>query len=285
MNLFVIARNTCQDSIRNRVIIVFLALSVLLLTGGLGLRYMTATDGLGAYSPTLLFIPLVFSGLAALTISVFLMPNEIDRRTIYTVLSKPILRWEFFVGKYVGGVLAVGIVVGLMTLAMLVGSILFTLLPSPTDTSLTGGVGTVTEAPLALQIQYGIIGTLRGSLVIFFQMIVVVAIASTLSQFLTTTVNFALTAFLWIVGSLQWVISALANRNEQGLFVVPLLLKGLYYVTPHFNDLNIVGGFVTPEVPIKTGMAQFALLVGTHGLVYAAVAILVGVLVFERREV
>ena len=47
---------------------------------------------------------LIFGALIAITTSVFLIPSEIEKRTIYSVLSKPVQRWEFFLGKFLGGV-------------------------------------------------------------------------------------------------------------------------------------------------------------------------------------
>jgi ABC-type transport system involved in multi-copper enzyme maturation permease subunit len=47
-----------------------------------------------------------------------MIPNEIERRTIYTILSKPVQRWQFLVGKYLGAVLSLGLMMVLMTTVM-----------------------------------------------------------------------------------------------------------------------------------------------------------------------
>ena len=72
--------------------------------------------------------------------------------------------------------------------------------------------------------------------------------ATTLSLFLTPTVNFSVTAFIWIVGSLQWLVAALATRNKEAI-ITSWLAKGFYYLVPHFHDFNIMGSIVHPEVP------------------------------------
>ena len=48
-----------------------------------------------------------------------MIPNEIERRTIYTILSKPVQRWQFLLGKYLGAVLALGLMMALMTVVIL----------------------------------------------------------------------------------------------------------------------------------------------------------------------
>ena len=128
----------------------------------------------------------------------------------------------------------------------------------------------------------------RGAIVIYFQLVIVTAIATTLSLFLTPTVNFSVTAFIWIVGNLQWLVSALMFGNEKGqkqLFFIPLIARIFYYMLPHFHDFNIMGSIVHPEVPIKVNHWLYAAEVGLYGILYGMVVVLAGVLVFDRKEV
>ena len=127
----------------------------------------------------------------------------------------------------------------------------------------------------------------RGAVVIYFQLVIVTAIATTLSLFLTPTVNFSVTAFIWIVGNLQWVVAALADRNDEGrqLFIIPWLARGFYYLLPHFHDFNIMGSIVHPEVEIAVNHNIYAATVSVYGVVYALMILLVGVLFFDKKEV
>jgi hypothetical protein len=220
---------------------------------------------------------------------VFLIPNEIERRTIYSVLSKPVQRWEFFLGKFLGGSITVGFMVALMTLALMM--VLFVLAAKPPQGA----------ADLGQQAQQqGVnfkdwmsrggseIGLVfRGAVVIYFQLVIVTAIATTLSLFLTPTVNFSVTAFIWIVGNLQWVVAALADRNNEGkqFFIIPWLAKGFYYLLPHFHDFNIMGSIVHPEVDVAVNHTIYAATVSVYGVVYALMVLLAGVLFFEKKEV
>jgi hypothetical protein len=124
---------------------------------------------------------------------------------------------------------------------------------------------------------------LRGSVVIYFQLVIVTALATTLSLFLTPTVNFSVTAFIWIVGNLQWLVAALAGRNTE-YPIISWIAKFFYYLVPHFHDFNIMGSIVHPEVAIKVNHALYATQVSLYGVVYAMLILLAGVMVFDRKE-
>jgi ABC-type transport system involved in multi-copper enzyme maturation permease subunit len=288
MNTWVIARNTFGDSLRKRVLLIFLLLAFVMLTLALLLNYFTAREQSTIFKSTQLVIILIFGALISITTAVFLIPNEIERRTIYSILSKPVQRWEFFLGKFLGGALTVGFMVGLMSMALML--VLFVLAAKPPSTTVELGQA---------QAQAVIVGdwmhraggemmlVLRGTVVIYFQLVIVTAIATTLSLYLTPTVNFSVTAFIWIVGNLQWLVSALANRNDNkdSFVIIPWIAKLFYYLLPHFHDFNIMGSIVHPEVPIKVNHWLYAGEVSAYGVAYALLVLLAGVLVFDRKEV
>jgi hypothetical protein len=263
-NIWVIARNTFGDSLRKRVLLIFLLLAFVMLVLALLLNYFTAREQSTIFKSTQLVIILIFGALIAITTSVFLIPNEIERRTIYSVLSKPIQRWEFFLGKFLGGALTVGFMVGLMSLVLML--VLFVLAIKP-PTSATLDLAQQ-QAPQAVNVKewmtrgWGeVLLVLRGTIVIYFQLVIVTAIATTLSLFLTPTVNFSVTAFVWIVA------------------------KGFYYLVPHFHDFNIMGSVVHSHVDVKVNHWQYAGMVSVYGIAYGLLWLLIGMTVFDRKEV
>jgi len=66
--------------------------------------------------------------------------------------------------------------------------------------------------------------------------------------------------------------------------VIPWLAKLFYYMLPHFHDFNIMGSIVHPEVAIKIGHWQYAAEVSLYGVLYGALILLAGTLVFDRKE-
>jgi hypothetical protein len=289
MNTWVIARNTFGDSLRKRVLLIFLLLAFVALLLALMLNYFTAREQITTYKSTQLVLNLIFGALIAITTAVFLIPNEIERRTIYSILSKPVQRWEFFLGKFFGGALTVGFMLGLMMIATML--VLFVLSAKP-PTGTTPELAQQTQQAVNVGEWMGRAGgemilVLRGTVVTYFQLVIVTAIATTLSLFLTPTVNFSVTAFIWIVGNLQWLVAAMANRSGEakGLVIVPYIAKGFYYLVPHFHDFNIMGSIVHPEVPIAVNHWIYAGEVGLYGFAYAMLILLAGVLAFDRKEV
>lgn len=286
MNTWVIARNTFGDALRKRVLLIFLLLAFVMLTLALLLNYFTAREQTTIFKSTQLVIILIFGALISITTAVFLIPNEIERRTIYSVLSKPIQRWEFFLGKFLGGALTVAFMVGLMSVALMLVVFVLSAKPPTTAAEVTPQVSQAVNVREWMQRGGAeVLLIARATVVIYFQLVIVTAIATTLSLFLTPTVNFSVTAFIWIVGSLQWLVAALANRNKEGFFLVPWIAKLFYYLLPHFHDFNIMGSIVHPEVPINLNQWVYAAEVSAYGIAYAMMVLLAGVLVFDRKEV
>jgi ABC-type transport system involved in multi-copper enzyme maturation permease subunit len=93
MNALVIARNTVGDALRKRVLLVFLLIAIVMLFLSLFLAYFTQREQLVIFKSVAFVILLVFGGLISITTSIFLIPNEVEKRTIYSVLSKPVQRW------------------------------------------------------------------------------------------------------------------------------------------------------------------------------------------------
>lgn len=285
MNTWVIARNTFGDSLRKRVLLIFLLLAFVMLTLALLLNYFTAREQTAIFLSTGLFIILVFGALIAITTAVFLIPNEIERRTIYSVLAKPLERWEFFMGKFLGGALTVAFMTGLMTLALMLVMVVLAAKPATSSLESASQVAQqginfhdwMSRSGVAIALAF------RGAIVIYFQLVIVTALATTLSLFLTPTVNFSVTAFIWIVGNLQWLVSALAGRNTE-YPIISWIAKLFYYLLPHFHDFNIMGSIVHPEVDIKVNHALYATQVSVYGVAYALLILLAGVMAFDKKE-
>ncbi len=286
MNAWVIARNTLGDALRKRVLLVFLLLALVMLIIALMLNYFTAREQMVTFKATELAIILIFGALISITTSIFLIPNEIEKRTIYSVLSKPVQRWEFFIGKFLGGVLTAFVTLGLMALVLVVVVFILSARPPAAQDAMMGmqeqGQAINAKEWMARGFRE-ILLVLKGCYVIFFELVLLTAIATTLSLFFSPTVNFSITAFIFVTGSLQDVLAAWARRND--LPVTKFLASVFYYLTPHFEDFNIMGHIVHPEVPLKMSPGLYALEVSLYGVVYAAMVLLLGVLVFDRKEV
>jgi ABC-type transport system involved in multi-copper enzyme maturation permease subunit len=114
----VVAVNTFREAVRDRVLynLIFFALlmtGVAILVGGISIgieRIVIINLGLSAIS--------VFGLVMAIFIGVGLVYKEMEKRTLYSLLSKPVRRWEFLAGKFGGLLLTLIVNTSLMTLGL-----------------------------------------------------------------------------------------------------------------------------------------------------------------------
>lgn len=102
-----IALNTFREAVRNKVLY-FLLIFALLIMG-----FSSVISDLSIAAPEKLIKDLglasidFFGFLIAVFVGIYLVYTELDKKTIYTIVSKPISRWQFIVGKYLGLLLTV----------------------------------------------------------------------------------------------------------------------------------------------------------------------------------
>lgn len=116
-----IAKNTFRESIRDKILYVIAFFAAVMMVASVALGWISATDQLQIVQDFSLAILSFFGALMAVFVGTGLIYKEIDKRTIYTILSKPVRRWQFLLGKYLG-LLAV---LSLAMIGMLVVSMLF----------------------------------------------------------------------------------------------------------------------------------------------------------------
>ena len=251
----VIALNTFRESVRDRLLY-NLVLFVLILVGGsvfiseLSVNQETkfiATLGLSAM--------LVFGALIAIFIGVGLVYKEIDRRTIYNLLSKPVHRHEFIVGKYLG--LCLTLLVN--SAAMLVAIELALMYVNRGFTPLQWPV-------------------LAAGLFIYVELAVLVAIALMFSSFSTPLLAALFTFALYVTGHFSSDLQLAAALSESA--VVRAVLKVFYYLVPNLKNFNFIAAASHGEM-VEPAHAIWAVV---YALVYVGVLLSAAVLIFQRRN-
>ncbi|MBM3335440.1 ABC transporter permease, partial [Candidatus Sumerlaeota bacterium] len=114
--VWAIAANTFKEAVRNRILYILLIFAIVLLLFSGAVRELTVSAqerviqslGLGCIS--------IFGLLIAVFVGIGLVYNELDKKTIYTIISKPIDRWQFILGKYFGLLLTIYVNILIMTL-------------------------------------------------------------------------------------------------------------------------------------------------------------------------
>ena len=115
-----IAGTTIGESIRRKVLLIILLVGLLVLFIAPGLSVLSARSETTVLTGMMLGIIQLTSAVIAIVLTVYMLPNEIERRTIYTILSKPVQRWQFLVGKYLGAIGALLMMMVLMAVVLVI---------------------------------------------------------------------------------------------------------------------------------------------------------------------
>ena len=112
--VWTIARNTVREAIRSKLLYALLFFAILLILSGVFLASLSYVETERILQDIGLAAIRLFGVAIAVFVGVGLIYKEVDRRTVYTILSKPLTRAEFLLGKYVGLVLAAWMQLGIM---------------------------------------------------------------------------------------------------------------------------------------------------------------------------
>jgi ABC-type transport system involved in multi-copper enzyme maturation permease subunit len=249
-----IAFNTFRQAVRDRVLYNLIAFALLLsgaaiLVGEISIdieRLVVVNLGLTAVS--------LFGVVIAIFIGIGLVSQEIDKRTLYMVLSRPVRRWEFIVGKFFGltGTLVVN------TFLMAVGVFLALLYVSHHFEKMDAWV-------------------LVALYFIVLQFFIVCALALLFSSFSTPLMSAVFTFALFVIGSLAEDLRGFA-RITHGFG--GWMATGIAYLVPNFSALNIVS-----QVAHGDAVPGRLILYNTlYALLYSAMVISGAVLIFQRRN-
>jgi ABC-type transport system involved in multi-copper enzyme maturation permease subunit len=211
MRVLAIARNTFREAARDRVVHLLLVFSVILIVGSRILSPLALGEGVKITKDLGLSMMGLFGVLVVIFIGSSLVHKEVDRRTIYLVLSKPIRRWEFLLGKFAGMTATLGAVTGLMLVVLL-------LLLLATGAGYDGGI-VVAAALIAAELT------------------LMTAVALLFSTFTTPTLSAVFTLSLYIVGHLSGDLLDFARAVPNP--VNRAFSEALYCLLPNLEMLNV----------------------------------------------
>lgn len=106
----VIALATCKEAVRSRTFALLLVVYAVAVLLSRVVGWISATDGNIVTTDLVFSLQSVIGVLVAVATGTALVHSEIQQKTLYTVLSRPLPRWQFVVGKFAG--LAAGLVAG-----------------------------------------------------------------------------------------------------------------------------------------------------------------------------
>jgi ABC-type transport system involved in multi-copper enzyme maturation permease subunit len=253
--IWAIALNTFRESVRDRVlynlilfVLILVAASVFVSDLSLDMEsQFTAALGMSAM--------LVFGALIAIFIGVALVYKEIDKRTIYSLVSKPVHRHEFIIGKYAG-----------LCLTLLINSAVMVL---GTELALLYVNGKFVPLHVAV---------LAASYLIYLELALLVAVALMFSSF-TTPMLAALFSFAaYVIGHFSRDLLDMASLSNST--VTRIVLTGLYYVLPNLSNF----GFITEASHERIVPLRMAVSATVYAIVYAGILLSTAVVIFQKRN-
>lgn len=251
--------NTFRETIRDKILygMVFFAIALIATTFVLGEwslhEEVRVTTDLGLAGISL------FTVLLAIVLGVSLMHKELDKKTLYPVLAKPVARWQFLLGKYLGMALTLAVQLVLLTAVFM--------------------------AALAVQGGHPTRALGVAILLIYVEVLVVVAVAMLFSSFSTPFLSGVLTLGVFVVGRNIDTLEIFLRAKQ--IQVVPGIFKAAAAIFPNMYLFYPSGRIVAGEWASVHGafvQSSYVLATTAYGLAYVAVCLMAATIVFSRRD-
>lgn len=252
--LSAITLNTFREAVRDRVLYNLVLFVFLLVASApiisqisIGMeKLMLVNLGLSSIS--------LFGVIIAIFVGIGLVSKEIEKKTLYTILSRPVRRWEFIAGKYLGLLLTLVVNAVLMTAGFYLALWIF-----------TNGL-TRADAMLLVAIYF-----------IVLQFMMMVAITLLFSTF-SSPIFSAIFAFaLFVIGTFG---NDLRNFAAMSKGATKWLATGAAYIVPNFASLNVIS-----QTAHEQSVGGYLIFFNTmYALLYSLAVTAAAVLVFERRN-
>jgi len=250
-----VAWNTFREAVRDRVLYNLVFFALLMIAASVFLGQIS----LGIETTVLITVGLSAVSLIGLLIAIFtgvgLVSKEIDKRTLYALLSKPVRRWEFLIGKFGGLVLTLTVNMAAMA-AGLILALLFV------KHSLERG-----DAVVLVAIYF-----------ILLKIAIVIALALLFSCFTSQLLSILFTAGLYVAG-----LFVTQMRNLSGSRLAPMMqtfFSWISYVLPNFENFNVMAatahGRAVPAALILQNTA--------YAVLYCGIVLGAATVVFSRRN-
>lgn len=247
-----IALNTFRETIRNKILYAILAFALIVI----GLSCFLAELSVGDLARIIADVGLacihIFGVIMAVFIGITLVSQEVERKTVYIILSKPVPRWEFIVGKALGLCVTLALTTGVMGVTLFL---------------VHSGYGGVPET-----------GILVASAGIYLELVLLICMATLFSTFTTPVLSAIFTLSMFLIGHISRDLLVFGGRATSA--AVQWASRILFFLLPnleHFNWKNEV---------VYGGARSFSLILGALGYLasYCAAVLFAACLLFSRKD-
>ncbi len=253
-SVFSIAANTFRETIRNKILYAILAFALFVI----GMTFFLADLSVGDLARIIADVGLasihIFGVIMAVFVGITLVSQEVERKTVYLILSKPVPRWEFIVGKALGLSLTLALTTLVMALVLFVVHAGYKY----------GG-----------KAEPGIFIAAAG---IYLELVLLVCLASLFSTFTTPVLSAIFTISMFVIGHVTRDLLVFGGRSSSA--VANGAAQVLFYALPNLENFNwknevVYGGARSPDViPLAAG----------YLLCYAGAVLILACFLFSRKD-
>lgn len=251
--IFTIAANAFREAVRDRILYNLIFFVLLITVSAIFLGELSAGQEGRVIVNLGLSAVLIFGTFISIFVGVSLVWKEIEKKTVYSIFSKPVGRGEFILGKYLG--LCATLLVNVLVMAVGVSLALLY----------------VGSGDLAF-------GIWPAAALIFFELTIITGVAILFSSFSSPALSALLTLFVFMIGHFSAALSDLAQAMNSG--GARLLFGAIYYIMPNFSHFTFVtetaNGMVAPS-PMIGGALLYA-------VIYNIILLTVTAVIFRRRN-
>ncbi|MDZ4857972.1 MAG: ABC transporter permease [Candidatus Hydrogenedentes bacterium] len=253
MRIIAVAQNTFREAVRDKVFYVLVFFGLATLVGSKALGWISIGQEIKIVKDFSLASVSVFGVLIAIFVGTSLIYKEIDKRTIYTIICRPMARYEFVLGKYLGMALLLGVT--------------------------TAVLGIVAAAYVAI-LGGNVDATFFYALVLIYWELLMVTAFATLFSSLTSPILGAIIVFsIYVVGHATGILINLPEHFDNT--ASKTVLEFMYYIVPNFSNFN-VRAEAANDVPVALGYVVWSMV---YGAVYTGMLLLLAAVAFENKDV
>lgn len=298
---WVVATTTFQEAIRRKWMTALLGFAIVMLAVSTFFTWMQPGSQQKFLRDYGLGFTVIMTLIAAVFLGVALIPPEIERRTIFTILSKPVTRLEFIIGKYLGLMITLAVNLLVMGTIFLISYGLFVVQKDGAD-ALTGSsfLSNVSHWPQAFALAnradgIGVspngvgsdLSNLARALFLHLGTLSIMAsFAMMLSQFLTGITAIIISFVVYFLGqsAAYWerLTGNSSSENAAPVLTGPVrvIVDGFYALLPHLDTFDVRERLVN-DLPVGW---NYILKAGSSGATYTAVMLAIAYFAFSDRE-
>lgn len=251
-NVVHIALNTYRETVRDKVLYNLVLFALILIASSYILSQISIYQEAKIIKDLGLASIEVFGVVIAIFIGIGLVSKEIDKRSLYALLAKPVSRVQFLLGKYFGLLLTLAVNVAIMSAGLY---------------ALLYYISRRFEPELAKAIY-----------LIYLELALITGLALLFSTFTSSILSGVFTGFFFVAGKFAIELKHVETIVESPF--LPKVTEVLYYLLPNLRNFDVKNRVVHGDA-VPLSLLGFST---AYGLLYIAVVLLAAVVVFRKRN-